>query len=496
MQGVEAIPYRLPEFPDGEGGLVLIVEGEKDANSLHGIGYCATTSHGGAGKWPDTVKFNSHFRGLDCVIIPDKDPAGRKHAKAVAAAVGPLARSVRVLDLPGIGKDATDWIKLGGKRTQLDKLIEWAAPVKEWTSDIKPATLVSAEVLRSERIDWLLPDWLPRGMLTLLGGAVVLGKTALSVDLAAKVSRGARWWDEEVGDPQTVMIWSDEDDAARILKPRLMAAGARMDNVYFVQGVEGRMGPFDAATDMPSLVRSLRQHPDTAMLILDPISRVASGKNDVYSAQAVREALAPVQHLASDFNVAVLGITHFLKRAKQNTTSVNDRFIGSQAWIAVSRSAWMVDYRGEERVLGRTKGNVAGDMRGCWTYSLESETVTTDDGAEISVPRVQWGERIEETAEAMFKAEDEAGSGSGDGFGMGQAVDLAKEFLRTEFEALSEITWQEMEERGAKSEGIARRSLRRARDSLQADGEIRKRRDGRTGKWYWSSTSPRTPWSE
>ena len=492
MQGIEAIPYRLPEFPDGEGGLMLIVEGEKDADALAKLGYCATTSHGGAGKWPDSVRFNRHFRGLDCVIVPDKDPPGRKHAAQVAAAIGPIAQSVRVLDLPGISKDASDWIKLGGNAKTLEQLVEWSAPLPEWASDTKPAKLVSAQVLRSEKIDWLIHDWLPRGMLTLLGGAVVLGKTALSIDLAAKVSRGATWWTEETGPPRDVMVWSDEDDAARILKPRLVAAGARMDGVYFVQGVEGRMGPFDAATDMPSLVRSLRQHPDTALLILDPISRVASGKNDVYSAQAVREALAPVQHLASEFNIAVLGITHFLKRAKQNTVSVNDRFIGSQAWIAVSRSAWMVDYKGEERVLGRTKGNVAGDMKGCWTYSLDSETVRTDDGADISVPLVRWGERVEETAEQLFKAEDEAGGAGGE---FGVSVDTAKEFLRTEFESLAEITWQDMEERGAKSEGISRRSLRRARDSLRSDGAIRKRRDGRSGKWYWSSTSPRSPWS-
>ena len=78
------IPYRLPELlaaPPSE--LVCITEGEKDADTLAGLGFVATTHPLGAGKWePDAIRvFPRPGTGR---IFEDNDEAGRTNTQMVA----------------------------------------------------------------------------------------------------------------------------------------------------------------------------------------------------------------------------------------------------------------------------------------------------------------------------------------------------------------------------------------------------------------------------
>ena len=51
--GVRRVPYRLPELIEALANeyLIVIVEGEKDAENLRALGVPATTNCGGANKW-------------------------------------------------------------------------------------------------------------------------------------------------------------------------------------------------------------------------------------------------------------------------------------------------------------------------------------------------------------------------------------------------------------------------------------------------------------
>lgn len=51
MEGVERVLYRLPEVLKAQ--RVWIVEGEKDADNVARLGFCATCNVGGAGMWLD-----------------------------------------------------------------------------------------------------------------------------------------------------------------------------------------------------------------------------------------------------------------------------------------------------------------------------------------------------------------------------------------------------------------------------------------------------------
>ncbi len=98
--------YRLPELMAAPRDVrVWVVEGEKDADRLASVGLLATTNPGGAGKWSKLAD-DSALHGRLVVIIPDKDAAGRAHATDVAMRLQNRAAEIRIVELPGPGKDA------------------------------------------------------------------------------------------------------------------------------------------------------------------------------------------------------------------------------------------------------------------------------------------------------------------------------------------------------------------------------------------------------
>lgn len=113
------ILYRLPEIL-GSSGVVYVVEGERDVETLRRRGLVATTSAMGAGSWRHTAACaKEHLAGRDVVIIRDLDDEGLKYARDVEATVRPVAKSFRMLE-PTRGKDITDHLALGGT---LDELV-------------------------------------------------------------------------------------------------------------------------------------------------------------------------------------------------------------------------------------------------------------------------------------------------------------------------------------------------------------------------------------
>jgi len=100
--------YRLGDIPDA--GTVYVVEGEKCADAGASIGLPCVTSAGGskAAKKADW----SPLAGRDVAILPDADQPGEDYAKAVAAILGGLGATVRIVRLPGLseGDDLADWI--------------------------------------------------------------------------------------------------------------------------------------------------------------------------------------------------------------------------------------------------------------------------------------------------------------------------------------------------------------------------------------------------
>jgi putative DNA primase/helicase len=144
LEGLERLPYRLPELLKGvkDSKQILLLEGEKDVDSAMDMGLIATTFVGGAGKWRD--EYSEYFSGADVVLIPDNDFPGLKGMTEIATKLQGTSSRIRLLELPGLGplqekhgKDFSDWAELDGNTAEvLNGLVmeteDWKFPLEDW----------------------------------------------------------------------------------------------------------------------------------------------------------------------------------------------------------------------------------------------------------------------------------------------------------------------------------------------------------------------------
>ena len=136
------IPYMLPQLIAATPATpIYVVEGEKDVANLAKIGFVATCNSEGADngngkKW--TPDLNRYFKDRDVYILPDNDAPGRQHAEHVARNLDPVAKSVRIVELPGLPHkgDVSNWLESDSAGVKLAKLAA-AAPLWEPTIEAK-----------------------------------------------------------------------------------------------------------------------------------------------------------------------------------------------------------------------------------------------------------------------------------------------------------------------------------------------------------------------
>ena len=279
---------------------------------------------------------------------------------------------------------------------------------------VAPAVrLVRGDAVTLEPVRWLRREFLPAGMLTILGGAPGCGKTTIALSLAAIVTSGGAWPDgtrcTQAGD---VLIWSGEDGNA-VTAARLVAAGADMTRVHFIDGLTGSEGDaFDPGRDMLLLEATAEALPAPRLLILDPIVSAVAG--DSHKGAEVRRSLQPVVALGQRLGCAVLGISHFSKGTGGRDPV--ERVTGSIAFAALARlvlvAAKVKGEPGDEgearRVLMRAKSNIGPDDGG-FAYALERVEVAS----EVEGQRVMWLEALDGTArELLNEAESDTEDGS------------------------------------------------------------------------------------
>ena len=121
MEDVTRVLYRLPNVLQAQ--RVIIVEGEKDADNLVALGFCATTNVGGAGKWLES--YSESLAGKDVILCPDNDKPGKEHMKAVFNALAGKVKSARIIEIPSPHKDVSDFINANKEtaENELERMI-------------------------------------------------------------------------------------------------------------------------------------------------------------------------------------------------------------------------------------------------------------------------------------------------------------------------------------------------------------------------------------
>ena len=202
LKDVPPLPYLLPALLSDRQSTIYIVEGEKCANELSGQGLLATTNSGGAGKWKPIL--NHHFQGRNVVIIPDNDDAGHKHAQRVAHNLFGVAKSIKILELPGLPEkgDVIDWLKNGNQPQDLVRLADQASivdqsPIESIDKDDDYYTFLTLEDLyRLPEPRPLVEGLISENSFCVMYGAPGSGKSFCALDIGLSIASGIPWQDK------------------------------------------------------------------------------------------------------------------------------------------------------------------------------------------------------------------------------------------------------------------------------------------------------------
>lgn len=176
-------------------------------------------------------------------------------------------------------------------------------PAEHTHACVSAGRVIFASQVKARPVEWLIPGRIPLGGVSLLAGDPKLGKSTLSCSYAAALSR----------DGHVTLFASAEDSFTRVIKPRLVAAGADLDRCAKFEVVDA-----DGARnlDLPDDVGALAEQvaaTGAALIVVDPLNAHLAGAIDSWKDHGIRRALAPLARLADEQGCAVLVVAHLNK---------------------------------------------------------------------------------------------------------------------------------------------------------------------------------------
>ena len=277
-----------------------------------------------------------------------------------------------------------------------------------------------------EETEWLVPDVLPRGEISLLGADGGTGKGIWQAQLIAYVTAGrtSGFFPQPPEKTGSVLLFSGEDDPGKVLKARLTAAGADMSRVMVVTS-----DAYFARTGSPLCI------PDTsfakyvgkaapALVIIDPLQSFLPAGVEMASRNQMRSALLPLKALCAKHGCAALISMHTNKRAN---VSGRARLADSSDIWDIARSVLMMgrDKNSEKLYLSHEKSSYSAPARTALLHieQAQVEGVTTavavfdsrtdkKDADFVEERRVRTAQTKEDTAQAILNVLAESKLGS------------------------------------------------------------------------------------
>ena len=368
LKDTRRVLYRLPELIKGKDP-VFILEGEKDVDNLREWGLTATTCPMGAEKWKSQQKeYNPFLKEREVIIIPDNDEEGERHLSQVVTSLQGIAKSVKVLRLPG-AKDFSEWREKDKSNTEekfltlLSEAQEWkqkgllqqAPPIskataKKFTTYQEKVRLAAKTLLtksysgydlsrtefKQEQF-WISNGLLPKRGFVLLAAHKGRGKTTLTLQMCLKLIQGNTTFlrDFELKDsPGKILYCYAENEPAElklIKETQEQSAGiklSREQNESLIFQPRERLdlvdpngiAVFEAALDIIK--------PD--IVIFDPVHRFLAGQ-DINKLQNINKFFDTLTRIEN--KCLWFFISHLRKPSSQDTGSTIYKVMGSSAFV-------------------------------------------------------------------------------------------------------------------------------------------------------------------
>lgn len=247
---------------------------------------------------------------------------------------------------------------LPGTRKQ-DALDELRRLCPDEITDEEPAeveTLNLGEV-QTESVDWLVPGLIARGEMSTIGADGGTGKGIYYSQLIATVTTGTQndFFPDPPKAPGKVLILSGEDDPRKVLRPRLLAAGADLSNVEVVtsESYYSKKGELLTIDSEALKLKIEKMKPD--LVINDPLQAFLSPQVQMCNRNEMRGAITPFKSFCAAVNAAGLTVCHTNK--KSNVAGRQRLSDSSDLWD-LSRCVVMLGYsKADEAVYASVEKN-------------------------------------------------------------------------------------------------------------------------------------------
>lgn len=350
----ELVNEYAPEEP------LYIVEGEAAADALRGIGAQVVGTVTGAASVPSEAAWRILSTFTECVVWPDLDEAGRKHAERCATALEAInpAANIRILSPEGLGlsqpgSDAVEWVERHQGRGE------------EWTPEAILGELVSVAPQHSQPFEttagkaeaphspilisvdipafldmpmkprsWLLRDLIQERDIAMIHAPRGIGKIYSATSIAWAIASGTSWLRFAAERPAGV-LYCDGEMHAQDLQARFQEISRGMGNevvkplrLLSVDAIRlldppacDLVLPSLATVEGQAMVRAeLKAHPEIELVIIDSISTLCQtdcNESDPRSWEPMQKWLLELRR----DGIATLVLHHGGKDGRQRGTS-------------------------------------------------------------------------------------------------------------------------------------------------------------------------------
>lgn len=243
--------------------------------------------------------------------------------------------------------------------------------------------------VKSREPEFIVKPFIPRGTLTILDGHPGQGKSLVSTHLAAAITTGAKFADRYAVPKGRVLFLAPEDDADRVLRPRLEAQGANISKIRFMAH------PHCLDEFGRTLLRKELVDYRPELVVIDPLPPFIAPKTNTYLATEVRAFMQPLALLAREMDIGILLVRHLRKGGSDVAIEAGQ---GSMDFIATVRSGLIVFPHPADpntKVLAHPKAN--------WSASGRSLTFEINASNRARVPTIKWLSELDDTADQLMQ---------------------------------------------------------------------------------------------
>jgi AAA domain-containing protein len=307
------------------------------------------------------------------------------------------------------------------------------------------------DTVKAKKITWLMEGRIPAGMVTLVAGRPGQGKSLFSAWLAAEVSKKG-----------TVIFSNEEDLRAEVSRPRLEAAGAKLERIHFWKpDVETKEG----LAQLEQFIKAM----DVKLMVLDPIA--AHVRASIYNDQEIRRVLSPLGKVLERTGCSCVIVAHTTKRIAKSGHPL-EAIGGSGGGLAgAARVIYVFGLNPDdpdERVLASVKANVLKPVS--MAFEVDEHEVKVGGTGNSTVPKLVLVN--DDCKVSARKVLSDAGGEASQAHGNAVKRAVAAEWL-TSYLMFGARPANDVREDGARS-GFSWGTIRRAADDLV----ISKRRKG------------------